>query len=77
MKAMLKQYGIDQDEDMNEEDEYDKILKQMGVKVTGNENDDVMAIWNGKDDDDDMEEDDDAILAKYMPPELKPKSPRS
>lgn len=76
MKAMLKQYGIDQDADMNEEDEYDKILNQLGVKASsGDNNDDVMDILNAKDDDEDM--DDDALLAQFLPQEMKPKSPKS
>lgn len=63
MKEMMKQMGLEMDdEDMDgfkEEDEYDKVLRQMGIDPNKVENDeDIIAmLGNGED-----ELDDDAAL---------------
>lgn len=79
MKQMMKQMGIeydmDEDNELNADDEYAKILKQMGIKEGGGD-DDVMRILQAGEEDVDMM-DDDALLRQYMPDELKPKSPRT
>lgn len=56
MKQMMKQMGIDMDDEelFNEEDEYDKVLKQMGIDPNKNDDQDILnLIGDGNDEDDD------------------------
>ena len=52
--------GLDavENDKFDEEDEYDKILRQMGIKADGNDNEDIDGLLKGN-----FDNSDDAILA--------------
>jgi hypothetical protein len=52
MKAMMKQMGLEGDVDMkdefDEEEEYMKVLKGLGVDPNKNEDEDILAMLNNE-----------------------------
>ena len=68
MKAMMKQMGVEyeQEDNFNEEDEYDKVLKQMGIKASSNENDDIAMLLKGGKEENYEDMDDDTLLNSIM-----------
>ena len=56
----MKLMGLDavENDKFDEEDEYDKILRQMGIKADGNDNEDIDGLLKGN-----FDNSDDAILA--------------
>ena len=75
MKAMMKQMGLEEEtiDRGGEEDEYDKVLKQLGINPDQNGDEDIMAMLN-KDAD---EMDDDALLEQIGAGHVQVESPRT